>query len=118
MSSNNPWEVGSLEAFIVLKCPECNFTTNIETLFQMHALQHPKSEILYKNENVTFKGHLRKEYKEKFLSKIKSQKSIEEKQPKKNEIGYQCSCCNSQFKSEAGVRFHISTIHEGERFSI
>merc|ERR1740129_2204405 len=28
---------------------------------------------------------------------------------------YQCSVCNDQFKSVAGVTFHLSTVHEGNK---
>ena len=40
----NPWEVDSLQAFLTLKCPECEFCTDVETLFQAHAVaNHPLS---------------------------------------------------------------------------
>ena len=34
---NNPWEVDSIQAFSYLKCPECKFDTQKETLFEKHA---------------------------------------------------------------------------------
>ena len=38
----NPWDVDSLQAFLTLKCPECDFCTDTETLFQAHAVaNHP-----------------------------------------------------------------------------
>ena len=40
----NPWDVDSLQAFLTLKCPECDFCTDVETLFQAHAVaNHPLS---------------------------------------------------------------------------
>ena len=38
----NPWDVDSLQAFLTLKCPECDFCTDTETSFQVHAVaNHP-----------------------------------------------------------------------------
>ena len=40
----NPWDVDSLQAFLTLKCPECDFCTDVETLFQAHAVaNHERS---------------------------------------------------------------------------
>ena len=40
----NPWKVETVQAFSCLKCPECSFITNQETLFQDHAIEnHPLS---------------------------------------------------------------------------
>ena len=38
--NNNPWAVDSVQAFSCLKCPECTFITNQETLFQDHAVEN------------------------------------------------------------------------------
>ena len=46
--NNNPWAVDSVQAFSCLKCPECAFNTNQETLFQDHAVEnHPLSISLF-----------------------------------------------------------------------
>ena len=34
---DNPWKVDSIQAFYLIKCPECTFDTKKETLFQEHA---------------------------------------------------------------------------------
>ena len=48
MTSTNPWEVDSLQAFWFLKCPECTFDTKEEYIFQDHALEnHPQSFALF-----------------------------------------------------------------------
>ena len=40
--AQNPWAVDSIKAFYFLKCPECDFCTDTETLFQAHAVaNHP-----------------------------------------------------------------------------
>ena len=44
----NPWLVDSVQAFSCLKCPECPFNTNQETVFQNHAVEkHPLSIALF-----------------------------------------------------------------------
>ena len=48
MDGNNPWLVESIEAFSVLKCPECKFDTKIEHFFQVHATEnHPLSFVFF-----------------------------------------------------------------------
>ena len=44
----NPWQVGSIESFTYLKCPECVFDTKEKTCFQNHAIEnHPLSHVLF-----------------------------------------------------------------------
>ena len=44
----NPWKVDSIQAFYLIKCPECTFDTKQETLFQEHAFEnHPLSHVLF-----------------------------------------------------------------------
>ena len=46
--SENPWKVKSIEAFVCLKCPECEFNTKEETFFIDHAVEkHPLSFELF-----------------------------------------------------------------------
>ena len=46
--SKNPWKVKSIEAFVCLKCPECEFNSKEENVFQDHAvLNHPMSAVLF-----------------------------------------------------------------------
>ena len=72
VQTKNPWQVDSLEAFLTLKCPECEFLTDVETLFQAHAIEnHPLSSALY-NKTVFHPGKIRQEYKDKFISKLTS----------------------------------------------
>ena len=45
---NNPWDVGSIQAFWHLKCPECTFFTAEENYFENHAVaNHPLSAVLF-----------------------------------------------------------------------
>ena len=44
----NPWAVESLQAFYFLKCPECDFNTKEDNLFENHATEnHPLSFVLF-----------------------------------------------------------------------
>jgi DNA-directed RNA polymerase subunit RPC12/RpoP len=46
--SNNPWLVESVQAFSYLKCPECDFNSKDESIFQDHAVEnHPLSFVLF-----------------------------------------------------------------------
>ena len=48
MDVDNPWQVESIEAFCVLKCPECNFDAKEEIMFENHAVEnHPLSGVLF-----------------------------------------------------------------------
>ena len=42
----NPWDVENIQEFSFLNCPECNFKTKTEILFQDHAVEnHTKSRL-------------------------------------------------------------------------
>ena len=44
----NPWQVESIQEFLVLKCPECAFDSKEEDTFQYHAIEnHPLSFVLF-----------------------------------------------------------------------
>jgi len=44
----NPWQVDSIQDFICLKCPECDFCSKEEIGFQKHAINcHPLSFVLF-----------------------------------------------------------------------
>ena len=46
--AQNPWAVESIQAFYFLKCPECDFNTKKENLFENHATEdHPLSFVLF-----------------------------------------------------------------------
>ena len=45
---DNPWQVESIQAFSILKCPECFFDTKDENKFEDHAMaNHPMSYVLF-----------------------------------------------------------------------
>ena len=51
MMTSNPWQVESIQAFSCLKCPECDFDTKAENLFENHAKEnHPLSLVLFDKE--------------------------------------------------------------------
>ena len=119
VQTKNPWQVDSLKAFLTLKCPECEFLNDVETLFQAHAIEnHPLSSALY-NKTIFHPGKIRQEYKDNFISKLtpsyNKAKTVLIKVDgtgKVKELN-QCTICESQFKSVAGVTFHLATVHEG-----
>ena len=42
----NPWDVENIQEFSFLNCPECDFKTKTETIFQDHAVEnHTKSRL-------------------------------------------------------------------------
>jgi hypothetical protein len=46
--AQNPWAVDSIKSFYFLKCPECDFDTREENLFENHATEnHPLSFVLF-----------------------------------------------------------------------
>ena len=48
MATYNPWQVESIQAFYYLKCPECEFDTIDENMFEDHAIEnHPMSLELF-----------------------------------------------------------------------
>ena len=51
--AQNPWAVESLQSFYYLKCPECNYDTKEEKLFENHATEnHPLSLVLFDKKSV------------------------------------------------------------------
>ena len=52
--AENPWQVESIKAFYYLKCPECQYHTKEENLFENHAVEnHPLSNVFFENKTVT-----------------------------------------------------------------
>ena len=48
MTTDNPWQVESIQDFSFLKCPECIFDTKTEDTFRKHATDnHPLSLVLF-----------------------------------------------------------------------
>ena len=44
----NPWLVGSIQSFLFLNCPECDFKTRMKNFFINHAHhKHPLSKVLF-----------------------------------------------------------------------
>ena len=49
----NPWAVESIQAFYILKCPECDFHIREENSFENHATEnHPLSLVLFEKQSV------------------------------------------------------------------
>ena len=48
MMNSNPWNVGSIDEFSYLNCPECTFHSKEKTSFENHATRnHPLSAVLF-----------------------------------------------------------------------
>ena len=48
MMNSNPWNVGSIDEFSYLNCPECTFHSKEKTSFKNHATRnHPLSAVLF-----------------------------------------------------------------------
>ena len=48
MMNSNPWNVGSIDEFSYLNCPECTFHSKEKTSFENHATRnHPLSSVLF-----------------------------------------------------------------------
>ena len=48
MMQENPWSVGSIQSFLFLNCPECDFKTRMKNVFINHAHhKHPLSKVLF-----------------------------------------------------------------------
>ena len=74
MESDNPWHVDSIQTFWFLKCPECNFDSKKEEIFQDHAIEnHPKSWELFSKTLNVYKNVVESE----ILTQIKTEESEE-----------------------------------------
>ena len=74
MESDNPWHVDSIQTFWFLKCPECNFDSKKEGIFQDHAIEnHPKSWELFSKTLNVYKNVVESE----ILTQIKTEESEE-----------------------------------------
>ena len=59
MKNSNPWNIGSINEFSYLNCPECDFHTKEKKIFQDHATRnHPLSAVLFSDEVITFLNEL------------------------------------------------------------
>ena len=74
METDNPWHVDSIQTFWFLKCPECNFDSKKEEIFQDHAIEnHPKSWELFSKTLNVYQNVVESE----ILTQIKTEESEE-----------------------------------------
>ena len=72
--SNNPWNVGNIQEFSFLNCPECAFKTKQDYFFQDHAMKnHPLCFVLFGGNNESEKNNL-VQFSEVILEKQKNDK--------------------------------------------
>ena len=46
--TENPWLVDSIQDFLSLQCPECNYNSKEEDVFEEHAIEnHPLSFVIF-----------------------------------------------------------------------
>ena len=58
MMTSNPWQVASIQEFSCLKCPECDFYTKKENLFENHATEnHPLSLAIFDKKYLKTKSY-------------------------------------------------------------
>ena len=71
----NPWNVGSVQDFSFLNCPECNFKTKEDELFQCHAVaSHPMCYVLFGDTKIVVQEV--KQFKQKKTLKKKSKRKL------------------------------------------
>ena len=100
MSNNNPWRVNSVQAFLCLKCPECDYNTNQETFFQDHAVEnHPLSIALF--------GKIKSLYITSLLFDEETEEEIEGKNITEVNSKYKAVQLNSSEKSTLAINAGI-----------
>ena len=144
MTTDNPWQVKSIQDFSFLKCPECIFDTKTEDIFRNHATEnHPLSLVLFqeplkdnpiivkneildliKNEEgsydpLTIEGHednISEDQKPALTEKFKDGNSSG-KDVHEGEKPYKCEFCDYASAQKGNVKKHINEVHEkGESF--
>ena len=84
MESDNPWQVDTIHSFWYLKCPECNFDSKDEDIFEDHAVEnHPLSFVLFSN---AFKEESSNNFRDKVLHSSKTDMSYKDQSDKNIKI--------------------------------
>ena len=95
MMTENPWQVDSIEDFLCLKCPECNFDTQEEDIFQDHAMgNHPLSSALFG------KMCIKEDLKNPILMELEEKPDIRENVKDNNEVENETNLLIYQKKSD------------------
>ena len=99
-STTNPWQVGCLNDFNYLCCPECDYRTQHEMFFEHHAIhKHPLSIDFFTAEA------LNEEYEADFnLDDVKSEFNNEEYSESDNKTGIITNISKSKTKAPARIR--------------
>jgi len=138
----NPWKVDSIQAFYLIKCPECTFDTKTETDFQEHAFEnHPLSHVLFhkkleNNADISDTIDINEKslkLKEKFDSptyncdpknKIEpnanenaSRFNHQSNEKKKKKLPYKCTNCKVRFETKTSLWTHNTEceVHDGQK---
>ena len=123
MDVDNPWQVESIEAFYVLKCPECTFYTKDDKGFYDHAVKNhhlsvsffgkPKVEIINHGKILDLPIKIEKPEKPETLSEKTfktiaedSNGKIELKGSKSNEP-FKCKFCVKSFSDLNNMKTHL-----------
>ena len=144
MTTDNPWQVESIQDFSFLKCPECIFDTKTEDIFRNHATEnHPLSLVLFqeplkgdpiivkneildliKNEEgsydpLTIEGYednISQDQKPDPTEKFKDG-NFSGKDVHEGKKPYKCFICDYASAQKGNVKKHINEVHEkGESF--
>ena len=121
MDINNPWQVESIEAFYVLKCPECAFYTKQDNQFYIHAIEnHPMCYELFgkpkvKNEIPDYQVKIEPpensfEVEDTQTLPEESNKQIESERSESYEP-FSCKFCVKSFSDLNDMKMHLK-VHE------
>ena len=77
--NSNPWNVGSVDEFFYLNCPECPFHTKVKAYFQDHAEKnHPLSSVFFAPSTKVISFSSRDELNQLKRSKVQRQREVVE----------------------------------------
>ena len=122
MTTANPWQVDSVQAFVCLKCPECTFDTKKGEHFRDHALEnHPLSFVLFgktlKEEgdfNQTKSADQLSSVLDFHLDTIGIKQELSEGNTEKPSVyknSHKCSICKATFPQRYLLKNHINQVH-------
>ena len=123
MDVDNPWQVESIEAFYVLKCPECTFYTKDDKGFYDHAVKNhhlsvsffgkPKVEIINRGEILDLQMKIEKPEKPETLTEKTFKTTADDSNGKielkgsKNNEPFKCKFCVKSFSDLNNMKMHL-----------
>ena len=122
MTTTNPWQVDSVQAFVCLKCPECTFDAKTGEVFRDHALEnHPLSFVLFGKtlkEEGDFDPHKSADQLRSVLDFNIDTIGVKQELTEGNNGGasiyknkHHCSICKATFPKRYILKNHINQVH-------